>query len=390
MPRGGIHQTSVSTRMRSAVAGMPEFADYQNETDFLINADPQAAEIWTLTIDTATDNEDYSVLLTDPAAEATIDSGAGSSVTSVALALATAWNNAPIARGMATAVAAGGVIVFTGIVPGLVFAMTEGDNAAKMTLVNTTNAAEADSVPFGRLMIALAYQANYSDKLGIRAKSTAFSAQVDVVTIVDAASQEYNVAITVEGKTYTDDVTRDTNLATTLTALAAAINLIMPAATSVLADGSSGTTLVLTAEVAGKGFETNVGSKTGGNIVLTSSTNGITTDIEQAFAGISQYSTGVPSNSLPSSTSDDASYPANSGVTAQTKGNIWVEVDSGISVTLMGDVRVEMDGSANSGRLYTVSSATRIKLPKSLISWIRNDFSGSDSPIALVSVHRAA
>ncbi len=391
--RGGIHQTSVNTRQRPGVPGMPVDTSLRNDSILLINKDPQANEVWTLEITAAADDTDYGILLDDPATTVQIDSGTGATVLTIATALLVAWQTAPIANGIAS-VASDGVdtLTFTGVYPGVAFGLTEGEAAASMTLLNGTNAAEADSVPFGRAMISTEFESDENDELGILAKSSALSARVSNLEITYAAGEIYSVTLTVEGRDYTVDVAADTNDDDTATAIRAAVNAMMPAA-SVIAAGATNNVL-LTAELAGQYFEIGLGlvSGTTARMVLTDTTNTPACDFNQVFAGISQHTYDTSVQVLPTSTSDDtAEYLPNAGVTAMTRGPMWVEVASGTTITSRSKTYVELDGTGSAaGRFYTATGATRTLVDPRLLRWRRAAHSDSDANVAVVEISLAA
>lgn len=392
MPRGAISQLTTSTRRRPAVPGMVADVSQDSEHDVLINSDPQADELYTLVIDTATDDEDYGVNLTDPSlVSITIDSGTGSTTTTVAAAIAAAWNAAPQARGIAVAVAVTTTVTFTAVYPGVAFVMEEDENAGKMTLTNTTDAAEADTVPFGRAMISVAYQADEADQLGILAKSSSLVAQVDTFTVIFEATEVYLIDITIEGQAYKVHVPANTNSDTTATDIRTAVNAIMPA-NSVIASGATDQ-VILTSELAGKGFVTDYGTQLSPdvNLVKDSSTNGVTTDFDQAFAGISTFSADTQQLAIDT---ESAEYAANAGVDVLQRGKIWVENTESIS---LGDaVYVELGVTADNGKFFAAASATRHRVDPKLLKWRRADhgasgaWSASDANVAMLSVSLAA
>jgi phage tail sheath gpL-like len=387
MPRGGIHQQTVQTRARPGVPGMPVHGSLLNKLTMLVNKDPQADEVWTVDIDTATDTESYSILLAEPSRTIAIVA-ASSTDTLVAEQLKVAWNSDPIAGGVATATRLGSVVTLTGSYPGIAFAITEGDNAAKMTTTNTQNAAVADTVPFGRAMVSTEFQTDYPDELGVIAKSTALSARVSTLTVTYAVGEIYTVGITVGGARYEVNVAADTNDDTTAAAINTALNLMLPAATVISSVATN--VVTLTAELAGQYFEVDLGlvSGTTARLALADTTNTPACDINKSIAGISLFTYDEEGVALPSAASDDASYKANAGVNIMKQGQVWVEVDSGTTITAGDDVYIELDGTGSAaGRLYTANSATRTLLDPSLVSWKRAAFSGSDADIAVVSVN---
>lgn len=390
MPRGATQQLSVNARRRPGVPGMPVDLSSQHDTDVLINSDPQAAEVYTLVIDTATDDEDYGVDLTDPVAvSVSIDSGTGSSVGSIATALAAAWNASPQARAMAEATVVTDTITFTGVFPGVAFTMAEDENAAKMTLTNTANAAEADTVPFGRAMISTSYQAGYPDPLGVIAKSTSLTAQVDTYLLTYDAAVDVSVTVTVDGIDYTATILQATDLDTSGTALAAELEAILNAASVPVTATWDTDTLTLTSDLAGLPFSSSIawgaGRDTGAATKTTNSTTP-STDFNQVFAGISLWTYDEQQLSL---TTEAAEYSANSGVEVMRRGDVWVENTQ----TLIAHtaVYVELDGTGDdAGKFYNDSSATRVRVDPAYLSWLRSDASDSDADVAALRIQLPA
>lgn len=392
MAAGAAQQLSVSTRRRPAVPGMLAFASHDDEKSMLVNSDPQAAEVWTCVIDTGTNSVTYGLNLTSPATSSvTYTADSSTSTSEVATGLAAAWNADPVCRQFGKATVSTATITITGVVAGVAFDVAEDESSSLMTLTNTTNAAEADSVPFGRAMLSTSYQSNEPERLGVLAKSSKLTAQVETLTVVYAASEVYYVTITIEGEEYTISVVGDTDSATTGAAIVTRLNAILPAV-SVLASGTS--TVTLTAELAGKAFTVGIGTQSGtaSRLVLTHTTATPATDITKVIAGVSL----VASDIAPSSLTDDTSqYPPNSGVVIVKHGNVWVENTE--TITEGAAVYIELDGTgSNAGKFYASTSATRVKMPTTLMRWRRSDhdasgpFSASDGNVAQLSVNLAA
>jgi hypothetical protein len=359
------------------------------DCDVLINSDPQAAEVYTVTIDTATDSEDYGINLTDPLdVSLSINSGTGSSTSSVASALADEWNTTPQARAMGEAVAASAVVTITGVFPGVPFTIEEDENAAKMTLANPTDAAEADTVPFGRAMISTSYQTGEPDQLGVLAKSSSLTAQADQYTLTYDAGVEISAVIEIDGETYESvPFAMATNLATVTAALDAAIDAAVPA-NSVVAT-SDGTSVTITSELAGKPFKSwirfGVGATTAA-AVKSSNSSTPSTDFNAVFAGISLWTYDEQQAAI---NTEAAEYAANAGVEVARRGGVWVE--STEAITARADVYVELDGTgSDAGKFYTSSSATRVRVDPSLLRWSRADSSSSDADVAALRIDLAA
>ena len=380
---GNIHVTTPVSRRRPAVAGMRATTNFLDRLLVLINANPQAKELYTLVVDTATNSEDYGVNLTDPNdASVVYSADAGTSKAEIADGLEEAWNESPLCRAIAVAASNGvDTVTFTGVYEGVAFTMEEDENAAKITLTNTTNAAEADSVAFGRGIVSLSVEADEADEYGILAKSSALTAQVETLAVTYAAGELYGVSIEIEGEEYGVEVAADTDTATTHAAIVAAINAIMPA-NSVLAAGAS-PSVTLTAEVAGKGFKVKRWLKSGtvARLTLTHTTDGIETDITRCLRGVSLYTYDEAAQTVGG---DDPAYPANAGVEVIGKGLVWVENTQ--SPSMGDDVYIELGVTADNGKFFNTSSATRVKLPSSIAQWRRSEFADSDGGVALLAI----
>lgn len=385
MPAGAIAQLSVNARHRPAVPGMLVDISLQIDRDVLINSDPQAAEVYTVTIDTATDAEEYGINMTSPVdVSIVITAGTSSTTTTVAAALAAAWNASPLARGMAEAVAAAAVVTITGVYPGIAFVIEEDENAAKMTLANPTDAATASTVPFGRGMISTSFQAGYPDQNGILAKSSALTAQADTYTLTYDAGVEISAVIEVDGETYESvPFAMATNLATVTAALDAAIDAAVPA-NSVIATNTA-TTVVITSELAGKAFKSwirfGVGATTAAAVKV-SNEDTPSTDINAVLAGVSLWTYEEQQLAI---ASEVAEYSANSGVEVVRRGDVWVENTQ--TLVAHSDVYIELDGTgSDAGKFFNTSSATRAKIDSDKMSWLRGDASSSDADVAVLRV----
>ena len=386
MPAGAIHQLNVSSRRRPGVAGMLVDLDHNNDVGLLINSNPQAAELYTLVIDTATDAEIYGVNLTDPldVSSAYLATAADKAV--ISAGIAAAWNETPQARAMAEAVADATSVAFTGVYPGVVFAMEEDENAGKMTLTNTTDAAEADPVPFGRAMVSTSYQTGEPDELGVLAKSSTLSARVSTLTITYAAGEIYTVGITVEGKRYQVAVLATTNDDTTAAAIFNALNAMLPANTVVATNATN--VVTLTAELAGKYFEVDLGLVTGttARMVLADTTDTPACDFNKVFAGVSIWTYDEQQLAI---ATESAEYAKNAGVEVLRRGDVWVTNTQ--TLVAHSDVYVELDGTgSNAGKFYNDPSATRVKVDRSSLSWLRSDGPDSDGDVAALRVHLGA
>jgi len=364
------------TRMTQWLVGMLATSSFLNDVDTVVNSAPQAYQVSTITIDTVTNSATYTVTINGIDVSYTADASAVN--TEIVAGLIAAIEQDPATGGSVTCAATSAtVITLTGRTAGEVFTLTDSD--AKITCATTTAADDADPIGFGLLLIDEGTDSDGS-RLGSLAKSSSLTAQVDTITFTYAAGEVYYVDIAmVDGSAPKSvAVAADTDTATTATAIYNAINAIMPANTVVATNPSSGV-VVLTAEVAGKAFVTGIGLKSGtiARAALVNTTSGVDTDINRAALGISVHTYDEESTTAGVST---PSYPGNAGVKTLRKGDIAVECSE--TVTFGLPVYVELGVTADNGKFFVASSATRVRLNRAI--WVRDEQSGADNEVAIL------
>lgn len=338
---------------------------FSNRICSAINAAGQATQVSTLTVDTATASATYTFVLNG--VTITFVNGVSTDTTVVAGLI----KDQLIADGYAGSVAnitqATNVITFTAKGPGTAYSFTLTDSDAKLTSATGTAAAAASAVAFGVVVI----ETGYSDTGGVVNRKAAipltsyFTAQVDTITVVYAASEEYTAYITINGITYATTVIANTDSATTATDLATAINAKMPADT-VIAAATSGGALTLTAEVPGTPFVTGTGVLTTDSRMSVAKTTATPqTDIDRVLLGVTIRDPSIPYTTLDGTT---ASYPANTVMDILQFGDI--AVTSAQTISPGEAVYVETASGASCGLCYNTSSATRIRSNK--LVWARD------------------
>lgn len=345
----------------------------------LINSDPQAVQVSQVRVDTAANDTAYTFEINGVTVSITSDASATKD--EIADALADAVNADPAIRGQVSA-ASDGVedVTLTGLYPGETFTLEDSD--ANLTSSTLTSAAEAASIGFGLAVLHAGFQSGEANPLGKLAKATAFSYQVETLTVDYAANEKYFVSIKMDGDdhSYSVIVDADTDDATTSAAIFNAINAMMPANT-VAATNPSATSVVLTGEVKGKGFVVSLGLDSGTTARLAIAhtvARSPSTSLDLAFAGVSVYTYDEEVTAVEGTT---VVYPANAGVKVLQKDAIWVECSESPS---FGDaVYVELDaGSANVGKFFATSSATRVKLSRA--TWQRTARSSSGDNLGVI------
>ncbi len=370
----GVLSTDVRSRSLQALIGMWVDSSPLYDERSVFNSDPQAVQVDTITVNTGTNDHEYT--LTVDGVEVSYTADSSTSTTEVAAGLVAAWNSQPYAASVATASNVSNVVTITGLTAGQSYVIDDVDALA--TLASVTAAAEADAVAYGRLMISLDYESGEDGELAVLCKASKLVAQVDTITVDYAASEVYKIQITVEGETYLAEVDADTDDATTATNIRTAINAMMPANT-VIASGATDQ-VILTAEVAGKAFRTVVGvkSETVARLALVHTTASLRTDVNRAVVGISKNWSANESTAIGATT---PSWPANQGVIVATKGILWVAKSSAETPAKGDKVYVETGVTADNGKLFNTTSATRILLTNA--TWERSGRTAADGLAAV-------
>lgn len=359
--RGAYRQGKVGERV---------LTDYQSEDRHVINSDPQAFQITTLTVTGATNAKTYTTTIEGIAIS--FLSGGAATVTTVADGLVAAINAHPTVRGLVAATNLAGVITVTGLIAGTAFTLTESD--AQLTTAATQAAATALAIGFG-LVVCLAAVAVAGEPTGKLARDSSFTAQVDSTTFTALVAGEHaqitiihdEITTVVIAPFNTNNDTTVGDLRTAATAQLAALDITVSGATD---------TIILTADTAGDEFVSAAGPRG----VLTT-TRSRATSAALAFLGLALYSYEAAAAAIAQATAPG--YAANEGVSAMTKGRMWVENSQTVS---LGDpVYVELDnGSADVGKLFNTNSTTRTRLPK--LEWYRAGISGDSIADVRVSL----
>ncbi len=360
-----ISQRTVTDRA-PGVHAAPVYPYPAENFDTVINASPQAEQVGTIVVDTATHSATYTVTIEGEAISYVADSA--TTKIEIAAGLAAAINATPAVRGVLSAASDGvDTVTLTGLIPGTVFTASDAD-AKLTTTAAVTAAADADAIAFGRFVVdSEGYFGVDGERYGALPTPATLAAQVDTLTVDYAAGEVYYVGITIEGRRYSVAVAADTDDATTATAIRAALNAILPA-NSVVVTGSTDQ-VIMTAEVEGKSFTTDVGLKSGttARLSLAYTTATRDTDLTRCLAGFSLLA--LDEETIPLAGGTDEGYPANGGVRILRAGDVWVSTAQTPSA---GDpVYVETAAGASAGKPYTDASATRIKLPTAIASWQR-------------------
>ncbi len=373
--------SDVLARSRQGIFGAWVFSSPLNSSLTALNSDPQAAQVDTVEFTGATNDKTYTAVINSVSVSFTADG------TATQIEIANGWADAvnaePLVRGQVAAVSDGvDTVTLTGLTPGQAFTLTEAD--AQITLASVTTAALAAAVGFGLAVAADGLNGSEPEQLGKLAQSTAFTAQVITLNMIFVASAIYTLTIrNGAGDVLTQiSVDADTNTDTTAAAIVTALNDDLAAAT-VLAAQVLGV-ITLTAEVLGTEISLEVGVNEEGGagdaILSIVDTTGPSqaTSLQRALLGASLHSSNDPTTTVGGT---DGSYAANAGMRIGRTGVIWVE--STETPAANADVFVELAVGDDAGRWFAASSATRVKLPRSLAQWERDGVTTSDTIAAL-------
>ena len=354
------------------------------------NKEGQAAQIGTIVVDTSTADTVYTWTINGVTMTYTSDSS--TSTTEIAAGIAAVINAEPLVRGQVSASAATATVTLTGTNVGVAF--TASDSDARLTTTEaSTAAASASTIPFGRAVIDTGRNTGEGEQLLGVASTATFVPQVVTLTATYVASAQISVRVFEirgsERKLLAEsNFTSATDLDTTLDGLVAALNTALPA-NSVLAAANlaTATAILLTTEIDGLEIDAEITHITGGASVPVFSiayTTGpsISTSLNRAFLGVSQYSAAVEATSY--SATAEAEYPANAMVPfwkAAGGDSVWVA--SAEAPTSADAVYVELAPGSTAGRFYAASSATRVALARSKAQWERDGYVSNDSLAAL-------
>lgn len=363
-------------RARQGIPGMV-LANTLLRYDTFLNQDPQAVQISTYTVDTATNAATYTVEVNGQSIAIVAASGTGSEI---ATQIADAINADPLAGAVCEAEASGSDIVLTGRTPGLAFTATESD--AKLSVAATQAAAEASAVAFGVAIKDTGFNGSEPERTG--ALLSGLTAQVATVDYTYTSGKVLGVRLyEVRGDERILLADAQTTMATSktasTTALVGELNAALPANTILAANaGASGYEVTLTAEIAGLEFAAEVYSDDHANAApsVTATTGpSLSTSACRAFAGVSRFDS---ASEAASAGSNAGQYAANDGVKVAQEADVWVTNSE--SPSNGGTVYVDV----STGLFYASASSARVALPKAKAKWLR---AGRDSGDALALLH---
>lgn len=382
----------VPSRSRQGMVGDWAMVSHLNRYNTGLNAAPQRVKIMTVTV--ADPGDSQVITITINGGLVTYNTGTGKDLATIGAELAALINQEPLARGVANASFNTATLTLTGQWPGQDFTVVLGPTALS-SLTTTQSPLTANPIPFGRAVIQRSFNSNMggqeSERLVALADTSLFTAQVVKLapTYVSGAKirvRVYEVWGAERELIPQADVTETsaTDLATTLTALAASLNAKLPANSVNVTVTDTNTTLSFTAERLGMEIDVEAGvGDEGASLPADAVTYPVgpdtTTSLHRAWAGIALYS---PAEEQPVGGADEGQYAGNAGIKYGQQGPIWVKSDDTI-VWNEPSVYVELAPGATAGRFYNTSSATRVRLGKNRARWDRDGITASDSLAAV-------
>lgn len=320
----------------------------------LINNDPAAAQVDTLTVDTAVNAHDYTIEI--DGVSITYTSDASATKPEISAGLKAAIEAEPLVSGRFNVVDDGvDQLTLTAVFSGVGWTLSTSDG--NLSVANVTANGQADPVGFGLLVVGDAS----SDKYAKVAKAANLDEKAGTLTPTAANTTMYNVTITVGGQTYGASYLSDADatVAEICTGLAGAINTAMPASTVLASDDT--TSIGLEAEVAGLDF--SVAGFDSALLTLAWTTAGFGTDINRAARAVTLFD---PAQEVQAD--GTCEYQANSCMSCARRGRVIVATEEAVSFG--DDVVVRVAGTGTVGGFgKTVTAGEHIRLDPSVASW---------------------
>lgn len=333
-----------------------------------INKNPQAKQIDTITIDTATDTEEYGV---DIDGISSVFTAEDTVKANIAIGMAAVINAEPLVNGRVVAVRAGDTLVLTARIGGVPFVTETDENAAKMTLVATQANAIAAEVEFGRLVVMDGQNdGSGAEILGRLAQASTMTAREVTLVPTPTNSEEYLVSVKVEGKEFTAFLTGDGSdtAAEVVDAMVASLNDQLPAQSVLAANVAD--ELVLTSELAGKNFEYGTGYGLAASAWTVAADNEFSADVDinTLALGIAEidHSVEKPRPTVPGQiggSTFNAKYAPNKSMAVKEDGRTYV-VPEGTPVARRSPVFVRLvaDGALDKVGGFAAAAGTGLAL----------------------------
>lgn len=299
----------------------------------LVNDDPQAKQISTITIDSASNDTQYAVTINGLEASYT-SASSGATTSSIAEGLRESLFEEPGLAPIRFTVS-GAVITATSRDPGFEFTIAEDD--ASLSVATSQSAADAAAVEFGRMVVRLANQDGV--KRGRKVESGDFTGSLFTLTNTADNSVEYSFDISLDGVDYNVAFTSDasatsneisTGLKAAVDALSLGITATVDGSDDLVLQGDDGVEFQVVNLAAGGAGALSVDSQTAAN-----------------FPG--EFLLSVRSDAVPGFLLErdgiGSGYPKNYTMACAREGRFLVEVEGSVTVGNPVYVRTSADGS---------------------------------------------
>jgi hypothetical protein len=352
---GNVHQTNIGSLPKGKVGQLYGDPFHYVEESFGIS-EGRASEESTLVIDTATNSETYGFNIFGESVTYTADGSTSKDEITAGLKAAAELN--PVITGVCTIVDdTTDTLTFTARYPGIDLAIETDENAAKMTLTQTTDESEGTAIPFGRAVLL-----DSTDESKV-VSFTAPSARVVTLTptINTNTGVDFQVLIDIAGETYgaTYDGDGSATVAEVVTGLAVALNAALPANTVVATEDDS--VLTLTGEVPGQPFKVTATANLDNTFAKAVTEEG---DNLSRLCGITRYTYEEAAITIGDASS--VGYQPGRDAIVLKKGRIYVE--AGNSATRTSDVYIGT-ASAERGRIFDADGTGRLKVTDGSLRW---------------------
>lgn len=319
---------------------------YYKDALSLINSNPQAAQVWTVSVSGASNNTLYTININGIPVSYLSDGSATQQ--QIADGLVAAVNNGPAVNGIVVAASGTNALTLTARLLGTQGEFVVTESSAQLSAAITTAAANADPVPFGRAIVRT------GDRAGRLISAADFVGTLAQFSFTASNSQVYVINLIVDGVSYAASYTSDGSA----TALEIATGLA--AAVTALAVGLTGSVVntdnLLISAADGVSFEVSTVSAGTGAIALVS----YTPQVKPHEIFIAQLTDSYDYNEMIASglPAGIYGYPSNRTMTSLRKGRVIVPVEESISIGDPIYVRVAVNGSLDQIGAFRKSANT--------------------------------
>lgn len=335
-------------------------SSYYRDCLTLINSDPQAAQVDTVSVSAASDATLYQVVINGVTVSYT--SGTSATRQQIADGLVAAINDDPSISGIVRAVSGSNAFTITARLPGSNGAFVSSEDNAQLSIANTVVAANAAAVPFGRALVRTA------DRAGRLIGAADFVGSLAQFSFTASNSQVYSIGLLVSGVTYAAVYTADGSATATeiATGLAAAVTALAIGLTGSVVETDN---LLITA-ADGVSFEVGSVSAGTGAIALVSYTAAVQpheifiAELTDTFDTSEMIAGGLASGL--------AGYPPNRNMNGLRRGRVIVPVEESCAPGDPVYVRIAANGSLDEIGAFRKSANTGCVLASALypnLSW---------------------